>query len=131
MPIGQQKNITKLNKDFAMKKIIIGMTLITSLSAIASLNDLRREFKEDLQLNTVDQYIVGNFKSCLASMKALPQIKGACLSDIPKLLDMGLSEDQIKQLVVEVSEEQQDEETRVIERSETELRIENFINEKL
>lgn len=114
-----------------MKKFILGVTIITSLSAIASLNDLRRDFKDELKLNTVDQYIVGNFKSCLASLKTLPQMKEACLYDIPKLLDMGLSEDHIKQLVIEVSEEQQNEEAREIERSEAELRIENFIDENL
>ena len=114
-----------------MKKLLIGLTLLTSLSALASLNDLRRDFGKELKLTTVDQYIVGNFKSCLSSLKVLPQMKAACLNEVPKLLDMGLSEGQIEQLVIEVSQEQQEKERNILDRSETELRIENFINENL
>jgi|LULL01.1.fsa_nt_gb hypothetical protein len=105
-----------------MKKILLGLTFLTSISSFAS-------FSGDVRsLGVVTSFKVHTFKSCLELSIITPQFRDECLKDIPELLEAGLTAEEISNIAIAVREEESTRVREAQERDEQIRQIENSIN---
>lgn len=115
-----------------MKKLLLGLTLLASISSFASLNDLREEFSNELNLGTVASFKVQTFKSCLSLSLTMSHLRSKCFEDIPELLDLGLTAEDINNIALSVKEEEatkvRTEKDRTQQIKEIEESVDNLLN---
>jgi hypothetical protein len=73
-----------MNKEFMMKKLLVGLTLLVSLSSFASLNDTRSEFSAEIEAAATE--IAPVVMAC-ATIKTMPNVafKGRSSQEVEKL----------------------------------------------
>ena len=111
-----------------MKKLLIGLTLLASVSAFATSNDLLETISSDLELEYGQRMTLATFSSCIYGAVDIPAWEVTCDKKIPKLLSMGLTEKQIKMVVIDSVNDRDIKEGLNQKEDETELRIKNFID---